>query len=51
MDCPICEVPMEEYALENTKIVYRNSEDDTKLRVDKYIFVCSKCKRLIGYVL
>lgn len=50
MNCPKCEISMEEYALESTKIVYRNNDEDTKLRMSNEVFVCPECKMVVGTV-
>lgn len=50
MTCPICGIPMEEYAIEPTKIVYKDNGEDAKLRIEKNIFVCPECRQLIGRV-
>ena len=48
MDCPICGAPMEEFALANTKIVYEDNGEDTKLRAERKIYLCPECRKLIG---
>lgn len=50
MECPKCGCEMEGYAVENTKIVYRDNGEDTKIRMEKEINICPNCKLLTGSV-
>lgn len=50
MECPKCSCEMEEYAVENPKVVYRDNGEETKVHMDKDIFLCPKCKIVVGTV-